>query len=256
MRVFLAGATGVIGIRVLPLLASEGHVVAAMTRSADKADHLLALGGEPIVCDVYDLETLTTAVGAFAPEAVMHQLTDLPDTLDELAQKGSAQRPDANRRNPQPDRGRAERGRRPLRRSKHRLATGQGRRSRRTARAAGARNRRRHRPLRGAVWTRHLLRGRAPAPPAHPRRGRGPRNTTLAGRTSRDQLDRRAPVTAEEAAPQGSAARPAPAWDGASMEQSGRKRPQVTANRAAARPAQLLANCPIRLHTLADDPRW
>jgi uncharacterized protein YbjT (DUF2867 family) len=89
MRVFLAGATGVIGIRVLPLLASEGHVVAAMTRSADKTDHLLALGGEPIVCDVYDLEALTTAVGAFAPEAVMHQLTDLPDTLDELAQEGA-----------------------------------------------------------------------------------------------------------------------------------------------------------------------
>jgi len=89
MRVFLAGATGVIGIRVLPLLASEGHVVAAMTRSAGKADHLLALGGEPIVCDAYDLEALTTAVEAFAPEAVMHQLTDLPDKLDELAQEGA-----------------------------------------------------------------------------------------------------------------------------------------------------------------------
>jgi UDP-glucose 4-epimerase len=89
MRVFLAGATGVIGIRVLPLLASQGHVVAAMTRSTDKADQLLALGGEPIVCDVYDLEALTTAVVAFAPDAVMHQLTDLPDTLDELAHEGA-----------------------------------------------------------------------------------------------------------------------------------------------------------------------
>jgi UDP-glucose 4-epimerase len=88
MRVFLAGATGVIGIRILPLLAGEGHVVGAMTRSAGKADRLLALGGEPIVCDVYDVEALTTAVGAFAPNAVMHQLTDLPDTLDELAQEG------------------------------------------------------------------------------------------------------------------------------------------------------------------------
>src|SRR5215471_4661716 len=79
MRVFLAGASGVIGIRVLPLLVSEGHIVAAMTRSAGKADELLALGGEPVVCDVFDLDALEAAVAAFAPEAVMHQLTDLPD---------------------------------------------------------------------------------------------------------------------------------------------------------------------------------
>jgi hypothetical protein len=89
MRVFLAGASGVIGIRVLPLLASQGHVVAAMTRSPQKADQLQALGGEPVVCDVYDLGALTAAVAAFAPEAVMHQLTDLPDTLDELSEQAA-----------------------------------------------------------------------------------------------------------------------------------------------------------------------
>jgi nucleoside-diphosphate-sugar epimerase len=89
MRVFLAGASGVIGIRVLPLLASGGHVVAAMTRSPQKADQLQALGGEPVVCDVYDLEALTAAVVAFAPEAVMHQLTDLPDALDELSERAA-----------------------------------------------------------------------------------------------------------------------------------------------------------------------
>ena len=85
MRVFLAGASGVIGIRVLPLLVRGGDVVAAMTRSVEKTDQLRALGGEPIVCDVYDLEALTEAVTAFAPEAVMHQLTDLPDNPEELA---------------------------------------------------------------------------------------------------------------------------------------------------------------------------
>ena len=86
MRVFLAGASGVIGLRVLPLLVSQGHAVAAMTRSPEKAAQLLALGGEPVICDVYELEALTTAVEAFAPEAVMHQLTDLPDRLDDLAE--------------------------------------------------------------------------------------------------------------------------------------------------------------------------
>jgi hypothetical protein len=89
MRVFLAGASGVIGTRVLPLLVGRGHVVAAMTRSAGKADRLLALGGEPVICDVYDLEALKAALTAFAPEAVMHQLTDLPDRLDELTRQSA-----------------------------------------------------------------------------------------------------------------------------------------------------------------------
>jgi hypothetical protein len=89
MRVFLAGASGVIGVRVLPLLVGRGHIVAAMTRSAGKADQLSALGGEPVVCDVYDLEALKAAVTAFAPEAVVHQLTDLPDGLDELTQRSA-----------------------------------------------------------------------------------------------------------------------------------------------------------------------
>jgi hypothetical protein len=60
-----------------------------MTRSADKAERLLKLGGEPVVCDVYDLDALTAAVAAFAPDAVMHQLTDLPDRRDELAREAA-----------------------------------------------------------------------------------------------------------------------------------------------------------------------
>jgi UDP-glucose 4-epimerase len=84
MRVFLAGATGVIGIRVVPLLASAGHVVAGMTRSGAKAATLAELGAEPVVCDVFDSQALAEAVASFEPDAVMHQLTDLPDRLDEL----------------------------------------------------------------------------------------------------------------------------------------------------------------------------
>jgi uncharacterized protein YbjT (DUF2867 family) len=84
MRVFLAGATGVIGIRLLPLLVEAGHVVAGMTRSPQKATEIAALRGEPIVCDVFDAGLLAEAVVGYAPEAVVHQLTDLPDTLAEL----------------------------------------------------------------------------------------------------------------------------------------------------------------------------
>jgi nucleoside-diphosphate-sugar epimerase len=71
-------------MRLVPLLVDAGHAVAGMTRSESKADGLRALGAEPVVCDVYDAAGLTSAVTAFRPDAVMHQLTDLPDSLDDL----------------------------------------------------------------------------------------------------------------------------------------------------------------------------
>jgi uncharacterized protein YbjT (DUF2867 family) len=79
VRIFLAGATGVIGGRLVPLLVEAGHVVAGMTRSPGKAGLLVELGAEPVVCDVFDAEGLLEAVTAFRPSVVMHQLTDLPD---------------------------------------------------------------------------------------------------------------------------------------------------------------------------------
>jgi uncharacterized protein YbjT (DUF2867 family) len=85
MRIFLAGASGVIGVRLIPLLVEQGHDVAGMTRSPSKVEMLGELGAEPVVCDVYDLATLTAAVAGFRTELVMHQLTDLPDTPDQIA---------------------------------------------------------------------------------------------------------------------------------------------------------------------------
>jgi uncharacterized protein YbjT (DUF2867 family) len=84
MRIFLAGATGVIGVRLIPLLVGEGHQVAGMTRSPAKNELLRDLGAEPVVCDVYDAEALSGAVKSSGCELVMHQLTDLPDQLDQL----------------------------------------------------------------------------------------------------------------------------------------------------------------------------
>ena len=63
MRVFIAGATGVIGIRLVPLLVADGHEVTGMTRSERKADALRALGAEPAVCDVYDADALARGGG-------------------------------------------------------------------------------------------------------------------------------------------------------------------------------------------------
>lgn len=90
MRVFLAGASGVIGVRVVPLLVEAGHEVAGMTRSPEKAPTLRSLGAEPVVCDVYDLDALSRAVVSFAPHLVLHQLTDLPDDLAEVGRFAAA----------------------------------------------------------------------------------------------------------------------------------------------------------------------
>ena len=84
MRIFLAGATGVIGIRLVPLLVGAGHVVAGMTRSPDRAARVATLGAQPVVCDVFDAPALEAAVSAFAPDLVVHQLTDLPDDASEV----------------------------------------------------------------------------------------------------------------------------------------------------------------------------
>ena len=84
MRVFLAGASGVIGVRLIPLLVRDGHEVAGMTRSPGKAAALRELGAEPVVCDVFDAGALAQAVVAFGPELVMHQLTDLPDQAGQI----------------------------------------------------------------------------------------------------------------------------------------------------------------------------
>lgn len=84
MRIFFAGASGLIGRHVLPLLIDAGHTVGAMTRTADKAGHLEASGALPIVCDVFDRPSLDHHVRAFAPDLLLHELTDLPDNLKDL----------------------------------------------------------------------------------------------------------------------------------------------------------------------------
>jgi nucleoside-diphosphate-sugar epimerase len=81
MRIFLAGATGVLGIRLVPLLVADGHTVAGMTRSPEKASGLRLLGAEPVVCDVFERRALEQAIVSFRPDAVIDELTDLPDDV-------------------------------------------------------------------------------------------------------------------------------------------------------------------------------
>ena len=89
MRIFVAGATGLIGVRLVPLLVEAGHEVAGMTRSPEKAGSLRDLGAEPVICDVFDAEALAEAVEGFGPDSVFHQLTDLPDNVADMASFGA-----------------------------------------------------------------------------------------------------------------------------------------------------------------------
>jgi len=81
-RIFLAGAAGAIGQRMLPLLRAAGLSVTGTTRSAAKAESLRAQGVEPVVVDIFDAEALSRAVKATRPDVVIHQLTDLPKNLE------------------------------------------------------------------------------------------------------------------------------------------------------------------------------
>jgi 2-alkyl-3-oxoalkanoate reductase len=82
MKVFVAGATGVIGRRLVPQLVEAGHDVVGMTRSETKTEALGRAGAQGVVCDVFDLAALRTAVTAAAPEVVVHELTDLPAAMN------------------------------------------------------------------------------------------------------------------------------------------------------------------------------
>jgi uncharacterized protein YbjT (DUF2867 family) len=85
-RIFLAGASGVIGQRLVPLLVASGHTVAGMTRSSSKAELLASLGAEPVVVDVFDRDALIAAVVAFGPDVILNELTDLPDDLEKIGE--------------------------------------------------------------------------------------------------------------------------------------------------------------------------
>jgi len=77
LNIVVAGATGVIGRRVVAALHAEGHRVTGLTRSPSKRAALSELGAEPVVVDAYDLDGLVDAMTTATPDVVIHQLTDL-----------------------------------------------------------------------------------------------------------------------------------------------------------------------------------
>ena len=82
MKVFVAGATGAIGRRLVPLLVQAGHSVTGMTRSLGKVDVIRRSGAEPVIADALDAAAVATAVSRSRPEVIIHELTAIPAALD------------------------------------------------------------------------------------------------------------------------------------------------------------------------------
>jgi 2-alkyl-3-oxoalkanoate reductase len=82
MRIVLAGATGAVGCRLLPILVSAGHSVVGLTRAPRNAEIIRMLGGEPVVANGLDAASINRAVTLAKPDVVVHQMTDLRGASD------------------------------------------------------------------------------------------------------------------------------------------------------------------------------
>jgi nucleoside-diphosphate-sugar epimerase len=79
MRVFVAGASGAIGTRLVPQLIERGHEVIGTFRSPGNAERVRALGAEAISLDLLDARAVRKAVLETEPEAIVHEATALAD---------------------------------------------------------------------------------------------------------------------------------------------------------------------------------
>ena len=77
MKILVAGATGAVGRRLVPLLVAGGHHVVATTRTPDKLNWLRSEGAEPVIMDGLDKESVTRAVASSHPDVIVHQMTAL-----------------------------------------------------------------------------------------------------------------------------------------------------------------------------------
>ena len=77
MRVFVAGASGAIGTRLVPQLIARGHDVIGTARSPRGIERAAALGAKPIVLDLLDGRAVRKAVLDAEADAIVHQATAL-----------------------------------------------------------------------------------------------------------------------------------------------------------------------------------
>jgi nucleoside-diphosphate-sugar epimerase len=82
MRNFVAGATGAVGCRLVPLLVGDGHTVIGLTRTPVKAGFVRELGAEAVVADALDQRSIHAAIDAARPDVIVNELTDLKGASD------------------------------------------------------------------------------------------------------------------------------------------------------------------------------
>lgn len=81
MKVFLTGATGVLGRATVPQLIASGHQVYALSHSDKNTTTIRQMGAEPITADLFDRDSLTRAIAASQATAIVHLATRIPPTM-------------------------------------------------------------------------------------------------------------------------------------------------------------------------------
>ncbi len=105
MKVFVAGATGVLGRALVPQLVARGHEVVGMTRSASKQDLVRSLGARPVVADALDPDAVAQAVASAEPEVIVHELTALSGKMSHQGRAAPRALPDGDHDQPAAYRG-------------------------------------------------------------------------------------------------------------------------------------------------------
>lgn len=82
MRVFVAGASGAIGRRLVPRLVGRGHEVFGAFKSPENIECVRAIGAKPIVLDLLDTSAVRKTVLETKPEAIIHEATALSGKFD------------------------------------------------------------------------------------------------------------------------------------------------------------------------------
>lgn len=82
MRVIVAGASGVVGRALIPMLIGRGHEVAGLVRTSASGLAVAELGAKPLIADALDRGTVSHVLREFRPEVVVHQLTSLRGATD------------------------------------------------------------------------------------------------------------------------------------------------------------------------------
>lgn len=96
MKIFIAGGTGVVGRRAIPLIIAAGHQVTAVARTVENTAALARLGARPVNTDLFDRESIRQAMGK--PDVVVNLATHIPSSSARMFLPGAWRENDCLRR--------------------------------------------------------------------------------------------------------------------------------------------------------------